>query len=54
MMQAIQYIKARLTERSTLLLIGSGITTAAMLAWPWSGVSAVIHTLAALIPDKPQ
>jgi hypothetical protein len=54
MMKVIQFLKARLAERSTLLLIGSGITTAAMLSWPWSGVSAVIHTVAALVPDKPQ
>lgn len=53
-MKLIRFVKARLQERSTLLLIGSGITTAAMLAWPWSAVSAVIHTIAALIPDKPE
>jgi hypothetical protein len=53
MKKIIQFIKARLAERSTLLLIGSGITTAAMLEWPWSGLSLFIHTSAALVPDKP-
>lgn len=51
-MKAIRYLKARLGERSTLLLIGSGIGTAAMLEWPWSLVSAVVHIAAALVPDK--
>lgn len=51
MMKIVQYLKARLGERSTWLLIGSGISTAGLLPWPWDLVSAVIHTLAALIPD---
>ncbi len=51
MQRALQYIKARLSERSTLLLIGSGIGTASMLPWPWSVVSAVVHVAAALVPD---
>lgn len=50
-MKAVQYIKARLSERSTWLLIGSGIGTAALLPWPWSIVSALVHTAAALVPD---
>jgi hypothetical protein len=50
-MKALQYIKARLSERSTWLLIGSGVGTAALLPMPWSVVSAVVHTVAALVPD---
>lgn len=50
-MAVIRYLKARLGERSTWLLVGSGIGTAAMLPWPWSIVSAVVHTAAALVPD---
>lgn len=50
-MKALRFIKARLGERSTWLLVGSGIGTAAMLPWPWSIVSAVVHTAAALVPD---
>jgi hypothetical protein len=50
-MTTIRYLKARLSERSTWLLIGSGVGTAAILDWPWSLVSAVVHTAAALVPD---
>ena len=48
----VQYVKARLAERSTLMLIGSGIGTAAMLTWPWSAASLVVHTIAAFVPDN--
>ena len=51
-MAVLRSIKARLGERSTWLLIGSGVGTAAMLPWPWSVVSAVVHTAAALVPDN--
>lgn len=51
-MKALQYIKRRMSERSTWLLIGSGIGTAALLPWPWSIVSALVHTAAALVPDS--
>lgn len=47
----IQYLKARLDERSTWLLIGAGITAAAALAWPWSLVSVIVATIGALVPD---
>ena len=50
-MKLLRYIKARLNERSTWLLIGSGIGTSAILEWPWSLVSALVHTIAALVPD---
>lgn len=50
-MKFLRYIKARMSERSTFLLIGSGIGTAALLPWPWSIVSALVHTAAALVPD---
>lgn len=50
-MRVIQWLKARLRERSTLLLIGSGIGTASMLPHPWSIVSAIVHIAAALVPD---
>lgn len=54
MMVVVRFLKARLSERSTWLLVGSGIGTAALLPWPWSIVSAVVHTAAALVPDSPQ
>lgn len=51
MIRIVRYIRNRLRERSTLLLIGSGIGTASMLPAPWSIVSAVVHIAAALVPD---
>lgn len=42
-MRAIRYIRARLNERSTWLLIGTGIAGAAPLASPWSYVAAVVE-----------
>ncbi len=50
-MSGLQYVKARLSERSTWLLIGSGVGTAALLPMPWSVASAIVHTIAALVPD---
>jgi len=45
------YIRARLDERSTWIMIGAGITGAAALEWPWSLVSAIVGVIAALVPD---
>lgn len=53
MTAAFAYIKARLSERSTYLLIGAAITAAAALPWPWSLVSAIVGTIAAFTPDGP-
>lgn len=50
-MTILRFLKARMSERSTWLLIGSGVGTAALLPWPWSLVSALVHTAAALVPD---
>jgi fumarate reductase subunit D len=50
-MKALQYIKRRLNERSTWLLIGAGIAGAAALVWPWSLVAAVVAVIGALVPD---
>lgn len=52
-MKTLSYIKSRLSERSTWMLIGSGIGTAAMLDMPWSAISAIVHAIAALVPDGP-
>jgi hypothetical protein len=49
----VSYIKARLEERSTWLLIGASIAAAAALPWPWSLVSVIAGTIAALVPDGP-
>lgn len=47
----IAYLKARLEERSTWMLIGAGIAAASALPWPWSIASVVVASIAALVPD---
>lgn len=49
--RTISYTKARLEERSTWLLIGTGIAAASALPWPWSLASVIVATIAALVPD---
>lgn len=51
MLATIRYIRARLGERSTWLLIGAGVAGAAALMSPWSYVAAAIGVIAALVPD---
>lgn len=53
MRAAIAYLRARLDERSTWLLIGAAVTGAEALKWPWSLVSVIVGTVAALTPDGP-
>lgn len=50
-MKTLAYLKARLGERSTWLLIGAGIAGAAALVWPWSLVAAIVAVIGALVPD---
>lgn len=47
----IGFIKARLSERSTWLLIGTSVAAASALVAPWSYVSIAVGAVAALIPD---
>jgi hypothetical protein len=47
----IAYLRARLDERSTWIMIGAGVTAAAALTWPWSLLSFVVAVIAALVPD---
>jgi len=49
----IAFIKARLSERSTWLLIGTGVAAASALPAPWSYVSVGVAVIAALVPDGP-
>jgi hypothetical protein len=49
----LSFIKARLSERSTWLLIGTSVAAASALVAPWSYVSIAVGTIAALIPDGP-
>jgi hypothetical protein len=53
MKKTIAFIRSRLNERSTWLLIGTGIAGAAALPWPWSAASCVVAVIAALLPDGP-
>jgi len=45
------YLRTRLNERSTWMLIGAGVAGAAALASPWSYVAAAVGVIAALVPD---
>ena len=47
----MKFIKARLSERSTWLLIGTSVAAASALVAPWSYVSVAVGVVAALIPD---
>jgi hypothetical protein len=49
----IGFLRERFNERSTWLLIGAGVAAASELREPWSIVSVVVATIAALIPDGP-
>ena len=51
MTKTIAYLRKRLNERSTWLLIGAGIAGAAALVWPWSLVAAIVAVIGALVPD---
>lgn len=50
----VSYLRSRLDERSTWLMIGVGVTGAAALEWPWSLVSVIVAVIAALVPDAPK
>lgn len=45
------YIKARINERSTWLLIGGSVAAASALPAPWSYVSMGVGVIAAFTPD---
>jgi hypothetical protein len=52
MPKILTYLKARLGERSTWLLISAGVAAAAALVWPWSVVAAIVAVIGALVPDN--
>lgn len=52
-MKFLAFVRKRLNERSTWLLIGTGIAAASALPWPWSLASFVTAVIAALLPDGP-
>ena len=51
-MKALEYIKARLAERSTWAGIGVGITGASALVSPWSYVAVAVAVIMMLVPNK--
>ena len=51
MKATIAYLRARLDERSTWLLIGAAVTAAAALKWPWNVISFAVGVIGALVPD---
>lgn len=51
-MRALQWLKARLSERSTWAGIVGGITGAAMLPEPWNWLALAAGTVMSVIPEK--
>jgi hypothetical protein len=47
----LEYLKARLDERSTWAAIGVGVTGAAALSSPWSIIVAAVGVIGALVPS---
>lgn len=47
----LSYLRQRLDERSTWIMVGASVAVAAALPWPWSLVSAIVGAIAALVPD---
>jgi H+/Cl- antiporter ClcA len=47
----MSYLRSRLGERSTWLLIGAAIAAAAGLKAPWSAIFFVVGIIGALVPD---
>ena len=48
----IQFIKNRLNETSTFLLVITGAATANALGYPWNAIAFGTHVAVALLPDK--
>ena len=48
----IQFIKNRLNETSTFLLVITGAATASALGYPWNAIAFGTHVAVALLPDK--
>lgn len=47
----IKYLKSRLNERSTWLLISTSLAAASALPWPWSLFFIIVGVISALVPD---
>lgn len=53
-MKVLEYLKARLGERSTWASIGVGVTAAAALTAPWSYAFIAVAVIGALVPTSGQ
>lgn len=53
-MKALSYVKSRLSERTTWMAIGVGVTGAAALEGPWSYVFVAVAVIGSIVPDKAQ
>lgn len=51
-MKLIEYIKARLAEKSTWAAVGAGVTAAAALSAPWSYVFLAVAVIGVLAPTS--
>ncbi|WP_334185073.1 hypothetical protein [Novosphingobium sp.] len=51
MKKALSYLVMRLNERSTWMMIGTGVASSALLPDPYPWVSMIILTIAAIVPD---
>lgn len=49
--QALQFLKGRLTERSTWLFWGASVGSVALLPAPWSYIAFGFSLVAGMIPD---
>lgn len=47
----MNYVRDRLNERSTYMLIAAGIAGASALPAPWSYISFAVSLVAAFVPD---
>ena len=47
----LAFIKARLNERSTWIILGAAIASASQLAYPWSIAALVTGIVSGFIPD---
>lgn len=50
MVKAIEYVKARLSEKGTWAAIGVGVTGAAALSAPWSYIFIAVAVVGTLVP----
>ncbi len=51
-LKTIQFIKDRLNETSTYVMVAMGAASASALTSPWSFIVFGAHVIAAMLPDK--